>query len=273
MAARAAVLIALAALVAGCVKAPEKASAQGCGACHAAHYVDAGQCQQCHRGNPAAARASLAHERLVTGRAAASRLPEASAVLEGRRLVERLACRRCHRIDGKGNGFATDLDRVVWKREQSALVTSISEPAENMPRFSLDEAQAQALIAYLLHVGDERQPQDAYRVRFEGRAGSSMFEKHCGSCHRAITATGPLGTGSAGPNLTGLFTPFYPATAPAAATSPDARPWTAPLLEDWLVNPRRARSATTMPPVSLTRDERRALLQELGAAPAAARPR
>ena len=63
-----------------------------------------------------------------------------SALREGQRLVEALACRRCHTIGGKGNRLATSLDAVVWKREQAQLVSSIREPVENMPQFGLDEA-------------------------------------------------------------------------------------------------------------------------------------
>ena len=45
---------------------------------------------------------------------------------EGLRLVEALACRRCHTIGGKGNRLATNLDGVAWKRDQPALERSIA---------------------------------------------------------------------------------------------------------------------------------------------------
>lgn len=258
MAPRAAVLIA-ALFLGGCLKAPSTAQ-QGCRSCHEAHYVREGACQECHRGNPGAEREELAHERLLTGRAAEHRLPDGLALTEGRRLVETLACRRCHTIGGKGNRLATNLDGVVWKREQPQLVTSIRDPVENMPAFGLDEGQAEAIVAYLLRSGSADQPQDTYRVHFDRPASVSptVFEKQCGGCHRFLGPAGPVGTGSLGPNLSGLFTPFYP------PTTAGNHAWTPKALADWLRNPRASRPATTMPPVALSEDELRQVTAELG---------
>lgn len=260
MAPRPAVLIA-ALLLGGCLKAPSTARREsGCRSCHEAHYVREGACHDCHRGNPGAKRADLAHERLLTGRAAEHRLPDGLALREGQRLVETLACRRCHTIGGKGNRGATNLDGVVWKREQPPLVSSIREPVENMPTFGLDERQAEAIVAYLLRRGSADQPQDTYRVHFDQPASASptVFEKQCGGCHRFLGPAGPVGTRSLGPNLSGLFTQFYPPTAPGNHA------WTAKALADWLRNPRTSRTATTMPPVALSEDELRQVTAELG---------
>jgi mono/diheme cytochrome c family protein len=260
LAPRAVLLIAALAL-GGCLKAPSTNPREtGCRACHEPHYIREGACPDCHRGDPDAAREDLAHERLLTGRAAELRLTGGLALREGRRLVETLACRRCHAIGGEGNGLATSLDTVVWKREQAELVQSIREPVENMPRFGLDEAQAEAIVAFLLKSGSPDRPQDTYRVHFARAAGegTTVFEKECGGCHRLLGPTGPLGTGNAGPNLSGLFTPFYPATAPGD------RRWDERRLRDWLRNPRAARAHTTMPPVALGEDDLRKLTAELG---------
>jgi len=266
LAPRAALLIA-ALVVGGCLKASSPAERDsGCRSCHAAHYVREGACQDCHRGRPDAARVELAHERLLTGRAAELRLDGGLALREGQRLVEALACRRCHTIGGEGNRLATSLDAVVWKRQQAELVRSIREPVENMPDFGLDEGQAEALVAFLLKSGSPDQPQDTYRVHFSRgpSAGTSVFERECGGCHRSLGPAGPAGTGSAGPNLSGLFTPFYPRTAPGE------RAWTEKALSDWLRNPRAARAHTTMPPVALNDDDLRKLVAELGPEAAAA---
>lgn len=261
MASRAAVLIAALAL-GGCLKAPSTARERaGCLSCHAAHYVREGACPDCHRGSPGAERGNLAHARLLTGRAAFLRLPDSLALREGRRLVEALACRRCHTIGGKGNRLATSLDAVAWRREQAELVLSIREPVENMPQFGLDEGQAEAIVAFLLRSGSPDTPQDTYRVRFSRGASASptVFEKECGGCHRFLGSSGPVGTGATGPNLSGLFTPFYPPTAP------HERPWTEKALADWLRNPRASRAHTTMPPVALGEDELLKLTAELAA--------
>jgi mono/diheme cytochrome c family protein len=211
----------------------------------------------------------LAHERLLTGRAAFLRLPDSPAMREGRDLVEALACRRCHAIGEKGNRLATSLDAVVWKREQAQLVLSIREPVENMPRFGLDEEQAEAIVAFLLRSGSPDPPQDTYRVHFTRGASPSpgVFEKECGGCHRLLGPAGPVGTGTTGPNLSGLFTPFYPPTAPGE------RPWTDKALADWLRNPRASRAHSTMPPVALGEDDLRKVTAELGGAGAGKAPR
>jgi mono/diheme cytochrome c family protein len=264
LAPRAALLIAALLLVlGGCLKAPSSAARErGCRSCHEAHYVREGACHECHRGNPGAEREELAHARLLTGRVAEHRLPAGLAPREGQRLVEGLACRRCHSIGGKGNRLATDLDKVVWKRDQPQLVSSIRAPVENMPVFGLDEGQAEAIVAFLLRSGRPDEPEDTYRVQFERRAGASLtvFEKQCGGCHRFLGPAGPVGTASIGPNLSGLFTPFYPPTAPGS------RPWTAKALADWLRNPRVSRPHSTMPPFALSGDELRQVTAELGGA-------
>jgi mono/diheme cytochrome c family protein len=260
LAPRAALLIA-ALFLAGCLKQPSSlARERGCRSCHEAHYVREGACQDCHRGNPSAAREELAHERLLTGRAAEYRLAHGPATRDGQRLVEILACRRCHTISGKGNHLATSLDAVAWKREQAQLVGSIREPVENMPKFGLDGAQAQAIVAFLLRSGSLDPPQDTYRVHFtrRGSALPTVFEKQCGGCHRFLGPAGPVGTGTTGPNLSGLFTPFYPPTAPGK------RAWTAKALAEWLGNPRASRPVTTMPPVALGKDELQQVTAELG---------
>jgi hypothetical protein len=69
-----------------------------------------------------------------------------------------------------------------------------------------------------------------------------------------------VGTGNAGPNLSGLFTPFYPPTAL------NERPWTEKALADWLRNPRASRAHATMPPVALGDDDLRKVTAELGGA-------
>ena len=268
MAPRAAVLIAALAL-GGCLKAqPTVEREASCVSCHAPHYLREGACQDCHRGNPAAMREELAHERLLTGRAAEVGLPEGLAMREGRRLVDSLACRRCHTIGRQGNRLATELDAVVWAREQAQLVSSLREPVENMPVFGLDGGQAEAIIAFLLRGASPDPPQETYRVQFaRGESASpTVFETECGGCHRFLGPAGPVGTGSTGPDLSGLFTPYHPPTAPGD------RPWSEKALADWLRNPREARPHAIMPPVALDEDDLRALLAELGGAAPRSRP-
>ena len=262
MAARLAVLIAaLFALLASPAPARGAAGANSCTHCHATrHYPTLGTCTGCHRGNPAAARATLAHDHLLRGAAAAWSIPHVGAVRDGERLRDRLGCRRCHVSGGLGNALAISLDAAVWQRDQEALRSSIQHPATFMPDFGLSSAQADRLIAVLLRDGDRQGRQQRYLVRF--RAGAAVpanaFVVRCGGCHRALTAIGPLGLGSAGPNLSGLFTPFYPTA--------DGRAWNRERLERWAHNPRAERPGTTMHPVSASPEELAQIAQLLGAA-------
>lgn len=240
---------------------PGSVPTSDCGGCHEPHHSEAGACAVCHRGEPAALRKEIGHHQLLTGRAAAHARPDDSAVAEGRRLVERLACRRCHVVGGSGNRLATELDRVVWRRDQGELTKSISRPVENMPSLGLDSRQVETVIALLLHGAEPDRSEAAYRVRFEGAGakGDSVFESRCGGCHRALTAAGPVGRASAGPNLSGLLSPYYPV--------PTDEEWTEGKVKKWLENPRAARALAAMRPVELERGELRRLAGELAVPP------
>jgi mono/diheme cytochrome c family protein len=181
-------------------------------------------------------------------------------VREGARLVDAASCRRCHTIGGKGNRLATNLDGVVARREQPELAAAITAPAESMPTFGFDRGQTESIVAFLLNVARPDAPDDGYRVHFARAPArpSTVFEQRCGGCHRLLGPSGPRGTGDQGPNLSGLFTPFYPPTATGD------RPWSASALAEWVGNPRALRATTTMPPVSLTAGELREVTEELG---------
>jgi cytochrome c2 len=199
-----------------------------------------------------AARKELAHARLLSGRVAEYVLTSAKAVSEGRQLVDAAACRRCHTIGGVGNRLATNLDNVVWTREQRELMTSITEPVENMPMFAFDRGQAEALIAFLLNSArPNAAAEETYRVQFarDATRASSTFDDKCGGCHRRLTQLGPEGSGREGPNLSGLLTPFYPKTAPGGHA------WSREALAAWIANPRAFRPGTLMPPVSVEEAE------------------
>jgi len=245
------------AVLSGCA-APARgpACAERCVACHATHVGDDRACWTCHRGDPEATRRELAHRGLVRGPAAELGRPDSPVLRAGEHLVATLACRRCHVVAGSGNELAVALDRVAWRRDPSALATSIREPVVNMPDFRLDESQVQAALAFVLSSADPRTSVGTYRVHFTSRPERrpSAFDEHCGGCHRGLLAAGPAGHGAAGPNLSGLFTPHYPATAPGSGR------WTWSALARWLERPLAGRPTTTMPPRRLA-DEPLARLQ------------
>jgi mono/diheme cytochrome c family protein len=231
-----------------------------CRSCHEPHHVDLGSCVDCHRGNAATARQDLAHDRLLTSGAAWHAFGSAPAVVEGGRLIDRAACRRCHRIAGEGNQLATDLDRAVWDRSQGDLRRAITAPTEHMPRFGMTVDQADDAIAHLLNVARVGRDPGPYRVYFTRSAAgaNSAFEKHCGRCHRALTAEGALGGASGGANLSALLTPYYPNTARGGIA------WSVPAVGDWVRNPRAARPGAIMPPLRLTDHELAEVIAQLG---------
>jgi cytochrome c2 len=241
---------------------------QLCQACHPAHYAERGVCTICHRGNPASDRKNIAHQQLIAGRYAAFTLGDSPLLRTGERLVDQFACRRCHVIGGRGNRLSANLDQSVARKAPEAVTASILQPVQNMPDFRMQEHQAVLLVNALLAAasrqktasGDQRQV-----VHFDrtGTAGKDIFSTKCGSCHRALTARlGGVGQGVAGPNLTGLLSPYYP------LTFRDTARWTERGLAAWLKNPRSVRPVARMLPVSLTGPEFSDLVDLLSVKPA-----
>ena len=193
-----------------------------CLSCHPVHYRERGGCTTCHRGDPAAQREALAHHDLIRGAAACWNLPSSPVLVRAAAMRDSLGCRRCHLTGGRGERQAIPLDAVVRERGQDRLRQALLDPAGAMPRFDLTETQADTLIALLLHDGDPDPGHERYQVRFQGTAPDTLpvFTRLCGDCHRALGRTGPLGSGSDGPDLSGLTGEFYPALPPNAGTPP-----------------------------------------------------
>ncbi len=224
---------------------------QRCLSCHHSHYGDRGTCTGCHRGTPLSKRKNGAHHLLIPGRYARFTLGDTTEVVQGNRLLEQLACRRCHVSGGKGNHLATSLDTLPATRVPGEITTAVMSPALGMPDFKLDEAQVvtivNALFAGARKVG-RRERERPLVVFFEksGPAAGDVFSRTCGPCHRMLTmGLGLLGSGTIGPNLSGLFSPFYP------PTFENTKPWTMEHLVLRLHNPRQVFPHALMPPVHL----------------------
>lgn len=236
---------------------------QLCLACHPVHYIERGLCTTCHRGNPASDRRNIAHQQLIAGRFALFTLGDSPQLRSGVRLIEQYGCRRCHVIGGKGNRLSADLDRSVARKTPEEISESILQPVQNMPDFHMERSQTVLLVNVLLAEsgrttavsGDQRQV-----VHFDraGTVGKDVFSTKCGPCHRALTARlGGLGQGSAGPDLSGLLSSYYP------ETFRDKGRWTERDLAEWLRNPRRIKPWARMQPVILTEPEFRELVDIL----------
>ena len=131
------------------------------------------------------------------------------------------------------------------------IVAAIDRPAIYMPEFRFTVVDRDDLVNYLLWVGRDGKsggketPVVIHFVRKE-REGEHPFVKRCGGCHKALTETlGGVGWGAIGPNLSSLFTAFYP------RPYREGELWTPKRLREWLKNPRKVRPAAVMPPVVL----------------------
>lgn len=236
------------------------AAEESCLKCHPPHYVEAGGCTTCHRGNPRTDRVDLAHANLLGARFAYFALPESPVTQFGLQLLERAGCRRCHRSGEKGNLLASDLDQLPPGTRPEELVRSIRQPVLFMPDFAFAEATAASLVNALFTQAAKAgivTGETPLVVHFEGvERVENPFEKHCGGCHRLLTKRwGGLGRGIIGPNLSGLFSEFYP------RTFRDAERWSAANLEKWLKNPREIRKGARMAPLPLKPAELRQVLE------------
>lgn len=231
---------------------------QLCLSCHPLHYAERGGCGLCHRGNPASARKNIAHEGLLGGKYIRFTIGDVAQMKEGQRLVDQLACRRCHITAGRGNRLAASLDAAAAQKTAVDLALSIRRPVVNMPDFVLKEEQITSLVN-ALYAGSRVRLADAaspVRVHFNttGKQNADLFSKKCGSCHRIVSQRlGAVGSGDVAPNLSGLLSIYFP------KTFRNGESWTARKLDGWIKNPRDTRKWATMPPVTLTGAESKEL--------------
>jgi len=234
-----------------------------CLTCHGVHYAQQGGCGTCHRGDGRTSRKVLAHSGLIGGRYAQFTNPVAPMVLRGKRLAESTACRRCHVLGATGNRLASNLNSVLHGSRPEEIDEAIKAPAVYMPQFHFAHHDRDALVTYILSAGltaGRQTVEPPQVVHFDqlqpGR--QTAFAKQCGGCHRLLSERfGGLGSNNTGPNLSGLFTRFYPPTFQHGQT------WTAERLQRWLKNPRAIRNQTMMRPVALQPTEWDELLKSI----------
>ena len=238
------------------------AGARGCCGCHPLHYTDLGSCVSCHRGDDRTDRKRIAHNQLISARYAGFTLPGSDRVARGKRLLERFGCRRCHTAGREGTALAASLDRLGEKAPEE-LAAAIARPASGMPDFRFAAAEQDELVKYLLRLGREgagvkKELPVVIHFSGKGKGGEHPFVKRCGGCHRALTEKlGSVGRGGTGPNLSALFTPYYP------GRYREGEPWSEQRLREWINNPRTSRQSAVMPPVVLGNDEREMIIELL----------
>lgn len=224
---------------------------QLCLSCHPSHYAERGGCQFCHHGNPASARKNIAHDGLRGGKYIRFTIGDVVQMKGGQRLIDQLACRRCHVTAGVGNVLAVSLDVAAARKTAVDLALSIRRPVATMPDFALKEEQITSLVNSLFAGSQGRRADEAAPVRVHfittGKQNADVFSTKCGSCHRLLSQRlGAVGSGDIAPNLSGLFSKYYP------KTFRDGESWSARKLGGWTKNPRETRTWATMPPVALT---------------------
>lgn len=258
-------LIFLLMLGAGSVEGRTEALNQ-CLSCHEVHYPQRGDCVDCHRGNSRTTRLNIAHHGLIEAKYAAFTLPDHPVTQAGEQLLKEYACRRCHVSAGKGNSLAANLDLSQQDKRPDELDSAIQYPVLFMPQFYFDEDQRVKLINAILAgarqvVTPEGEIPQVIHFENTEMVQERQFEKHCGTCHRSLTDRyGGLGSGLIGPNLSGLFSQFYPRNFGREGN----QAWTPESLKEWLKNPRKIRPDTQMAPIKLTEKELLDLIGELG---------
>lgn len=233
-------------------------SRQLCLSCHPSHYAERVGCSDCHLGNPASERKNIAHAGLRAGKYSRFTIWDETRRKEGERLMAQLGCRRCHVSAGRGNRLAGSLDDAASRKTAGELVLSIRRPVAAMPDFGLDDEWTTTLVNAVFAGSQGRQTAEAAPVRIHfnnsGSKSEDIFSKKCGGCHRAVSERlGAVGTGETGPNLSGLFSEYYP------TTFRNGEAWTARNLGAWLKNPREIRPWARMLPVALTGAEMKEL--------------
>lgn len=241
-----AVLITLLAFVTGA----SAASPTRCLSCHPAHYVDRGGCTVCHHGDNRSSRVELAHAGLIAGQYASFANRQAAAVVAGKQLIERSACRRCHTTAGSGNRLAANLDTLLWTTAPDKIRLALTAPATYMPRFYFSQQDLDLLVTAILaggHQSGKLHSEPPQVVHFNSTGTMvNPFVKHCGGCHKLLsTRHGALGSSEVGPNLSGLLGRYYPASFVGTHA------WTEQRLKRWLTNPRSVKPFTAMRPVNL----------------------
>lgn len=229
------------------------------------HSLDGFGCVICHGGQGAATSVAEAHhserageEPILPakyiesgcGQCHQDALPGTPQLNQGRTLLMRYGCVRCHTItrpDGT-KIVATDhppsLAHIADKTSREWIYSWLKDPqayaaSTTMPNYKLSDADASDISAYLVssstaHEGDTAAKAKAANV--DPSAGPSLYgESFCASCHAVQNAAGNLVGGDIGPELTRIGNKVKPE-------------W----LAAWISNPRIYDATTPMPSYRFT---------------------
>lgn len=225
-----------------------------CIKCHSVHFEGRGSCYYCHKGNEESARKNIAHKGFRAGRFTRFTIYNEFEMRYAERLMVERGCRRCHQSAGHGNRLAANLDDSALSKTAESLAFSIRRPVAGMPDFQFDEKDMTILVNIIIagSQGGKSDKSTPVKVHFSSSAKkvADIFSAKCGSCHRLLSERlGSVGSGNTAPNLSGLFTEYYP------NTFRENMRWTPATLNIWLKNPRQIKKISHMQPVTLTKKE------------------
>ncbi len=214
-------------------------------------------CTLCHRGDSSTSRKDIAHYKLIKGKYATYTDKSSQKTQKGIKIIENVACTRCHNIGKSGATLASDLNSAVKRLTTDEIIKAVKEPVANMPLFQFNDEDMEALITGIYYYTIPEDSKSITQiVHFQNNAaGNDIFQKKCGTCHKALTSTGALGISEDAPNLSGLVK-VYPDYL-------NGRNWNKDLLDKWLTNPRSLKKNAVMPVIELTDEEKSAVINTL----------
>ena len=217
-------------------------------------------CTTCHRGQGAATTAEEAHHATEQweqpllpakyiesgcGQCHLENLPGTPFLNQGRDIVSRYGCTRCHTIkrpDGTSfppTDYPPSLTHIADETSREWVYAWIKDPQSyastaTMPNYHLSDDDARDISAFVMAQSAPLQPPlQAFKAEASPdiAAGTSLYgQSFCASCHAMQNAAGMLVGGNVGPELTGIGTKAKPE-------------W----LQDWVANPDHYDPQTEMP--------------------------
>jgi mono/diheme cytochrome c family protein len=238
------------------------------------HSMQQFGCAICHRGQGAATTVAAAHDSTLApnepilparydeaacGQCHHAHLEGTPTLNEGREMLARYGCVRCHTIklpDGSAmqpTDAPPPLTHIADKTTREWIYAWLKDPTSyaasaTMPNFVLSDQEASDISAFLIansvpKPGDTATVKAASATTADPTAGASLYgESFCASCHAMQNAAGNLVGGDLGPELTAVGTKVKPE-------------W----LTAWLRDPRNYDAGTAMPHYRFT-DAQLALL-------------
>ncbi|MFZ0732124.1 MAG: c-type cytochrome [Candidatus Sulfotelmatobacter sp.] len=224
------------------------------------HKIDQFGCTVCHRGQGAATTVAEAHNSTLAweqpilpakyiesscGECHRGPLPGTPVLNQGRSLLSRYGCVRCHTVklpDGttmKATDDPPSLSHIADKTSREWIYAWLKDPqgyatTATMPNFKLSDDDARDMSAFLI-ANSTPVPGDnvarSTKPSSDPIAGASLYgESFCASCHAVQNAAGNIVGGDLGPELTRVGSKVRPE-------------W----LQAWLRNPRVYDAGTMMP--------------------------